>query len=151
MKLQEITKVAYTIGVLIISAISLWFAWQCTNFQSYLAIFWLIPIVLNKIFEIVEQQCGETIFLHIASWLAALILPAEAILIYHFHSIKIFFVEADKIVFFFLYYKKVQLPFFMFLFIISLQIGGKYIKHKIFNTLIPFLISILIIFIYNIL
>jgi hypothetical protein len=76
-------------------------------------------------------------------------LPFETLLLLTNQSVENWFIEIDKTVFFFVYYKKTFVILFLLPLILSGSTLGKYLKNKSLSLILAFLFAVMVLFVYN--
>ena len=142
------SKVFYSIAFLI-NVIALSFTLVRIESRSYLLVFFLLPImsliVLFQYYEKTLSKFVKTILIVFSTCL----LPFEALLLLTNQSVENWFIEIDKTVFFFVYYKKTFVVLFLLPLILSGSTLGKYLKNKSLSLILAFLFAVMVLFVYN--
>ncbi|MEA4850490.1 MAG: hypothetical protein VB126_03435 [Paludibacter sp.] len=142
------SKVFYSIAFLI-NVIALSFTLVRIESRSYLLVFFLLPImsliVLFQYYEKTLSKFVKTILIVFSTCL----LPFEALLLLTNQSVENWFIEIDKTVFFFVYYKKTFVILFLLPLILSGSTLGKYLKNKSLSLILAFLFAVMVLFVYN--
>ena len=142
------SKVFYSIAFLI-NVIALSFTLVRIESRSYLLVFILLPImsliVLFQYYEKTLSKFVKTILIVFSTCL----LPFEALLLLTNQSVENWFIEIDKTVFFFVYYKKTFVVLFLLPLILSGSALDKYLKNKSLSLMLAFLFAVMVLFVYN--
>ena len=142
------SKVFYSIAFLI-NVIALSFTLVRIESRSYLLVFFLLPImsliVLFQYYEKTLSKLVKTILIVFSTCL----LPFEALLLLTNQSVENWFIEIDKTVFFFVYYKKTFVVLFLLPLILSGSALDKYLKNKSLSLMLAFLFAVMVLFVYN--
>ena len=142
------SKVFYSIAFLI-NVIALSFTLVRIESRSYLLVFFLLPImsliVLFQYYEKTLSKFVKTILIVFSTCL----LPFETLLLLTNQSVENWFIEIDKTVFFFVYYKKTFVILFLLPLILSGSTLGKYLKNKSLSLILAFLFAVMVLFVYN--
>ena len=142
------SKVFYSIAFLI-NVIALSFTLVRIESRSYLLVFFLLPImsliVLFQYYEKTLSKFVKTILIVFSTCL----LPFEALLLLTNQSVENWFIEIDKTVFFFVYYKKTFVVLFLLPLILSGSALDKYLKNKSLSLMLAFLFAVMVLFVYN--
>ena len=143
------SKVFYSIAFLI-NVIALSFTLVRIESRSYLLVFILLPIVsLIVLFQYYEKTLSKLVKTILIVFSTCL-LPFEALLLLTNQSVENWFIEIDKTVFFFVYYKKTFVVLFLLPLILSGSALDKYLKNKPLSLILAFLFAIMVLFIYNV-
>ena len=133
----------------LINVIALSFTLVRIESRSYLLVFFLLPImsliVLFQYYEKTLSKFVKTILIVFSTCL----LPFEALLLLTNQSVENWFIEIDKTVFFFVYYKKTFVILFLLPLILSGSTLGKYLKNKSLSLILAFLFAVMVLFVYN--
>jgi len=133
----------------LINVIALSFTLVRIESRSYLLVFFLLPImsliVLFQYYEKTLSKFVKTILILFSTCL----LPFEALLLLTNQSVESWFIEIDKTVFFFVYYKKIFVVLFLLPLILSGSVFDKYLKNKSLSLILAFLFAVMVLFIYN--
>ena len=117
--------------------------------RSYLLVFILLPIVsLIVLFQYYEKTLSKFVKTILIVFSTCL-LPFEALLLLTNQSVENWFIEIDKTVFFFVYYKKTFVILFLLPLILSGSTLGKYLKNKSLSLILAFLFAVMVLFVYN--
>ncbi len=142
------SKAVYSMAFLI-NVIALSFTLVRIESRSYLLVFFLLPImsliVLFQYYEKTLIKFVKTILIVFSTCL----LPFEALLLLTNQSVENWFIEIDKTVFFFVYYKKTFVILFLLPLILSGSTLGKYLKNKSLSLILAFLFAVMVLFVYN--
>jgi hypothetical protein len=142
------SKAVYSMAFLI-NVIALSFTLVRIESRSYLLVFFLLPImsliVLFQYYEKTLSKFVKTILIVFSTCL----LPFEALLLLTNQSVENWFIEIDKTVFFFVYYKKTFVILFLLPLILSGSTLGKYLKNKSLSLILAFLFAVMVLFVYN--
>jgi len=142
------SKAVYSMAFLI-NVIALSFTLVRIESRSYLLVFFLLPImsliVLFQYYEKTLSKLVKTILIVFSTCL----LPFEALLLLTNQSVENWFIEIDKTVFFFVYYKKTFVILFLLPLILSGSTLGKYLKNKSLSLILAFLFAVMVLFVYN--
>ena len=142
------SKVFYSIAFLI-NVIALSFTLVRIESRSYLLVFILLPIVsLIVLFQYYEKTLSKFVKTILIVFSTCL-LPFEALLLLTNQSVENWFIEIDKTVFFFVYYKKTFVILFLLPLILSGSTLGKYLKNKSLSLILAFLFAVMVLFVYN--
>ena len=142
------SKVFYSIAFLI-NVIALSFTLVRIESRSYLLVFFLLPIVsLIVLFQYYEKTLSKLVKTILIVFSTCL-LPFEALLLLTNQSVENWFIEIDKTVFFFVYYKKTFVILFLLPLILSGSTLGKYLKNKSLSLILAFLFAVMVLFVYN--
>ena len=119
------SKAVYSMAFLI-NVIALSFTLVRIESRSYLLVFILLPIVsLIVLFQYYEKTLSKFVKTILIVFSTCL-LPFEALLLLTNQSVENWFIEIDKTVFFFVYYKKTFVILFLLPLILSGSTLGKY-------------------------
>ena len=142
------SKAVYSMAFLI-NVIALSFTLVRIESRSYLLVFFLLPImsliVLFQYYEKTLSKFVKTILIVFSTCL----LPFETLLLLTNQSVENWFIEIDKTVFFFVYYKKTFVILFLLPLILSGSTLGKYLKNKSLSLILAFLFAVMVLFVYN--
>ena len=142
------SKAVYSMAFLI-NVIALSFTLVRIESRSYLLVFFLLPImsliVLFQYYEKTLSKFVKTILIVFSTCL----LPFEALLLLTNQSVENWFIEIDKTVFFFVYYKKTFVVLFLLPLILSGSALDKYLKNKSLSLMLAFLFAVMVLFVYN--
>ena len=142
------SKVFYSIAFLI-NVIALSFTLVRIESRSYLLVFILLPIVsLIVLFQYYEKTLSKFVKTILIVFSTCL-LPFEALLLLTNQSVENWFIEIDKTVFFFVYYKKTFVVLFLLPLILSGSALDKYLKNKSLSLMLAFLFAVMVLFVYN--
>ncbi len=142
------SKVFYSIAFLI-NVIALSFTLVRIESRSYLLVFILLPIVsLIVLFQYYEKTLSKLVKTILIVFSTCL-LPFEALLLLTNQSVENWFIEIDKTVFFFVYYKKTFVVLFLLPLILSGSALDKYLKNKSLSLMLAFLFAVMVLFVYN--
>ena len=142
------SKVFYSIAFLI-NVIALSFTLVRIESRSYLLVFILLPIVsLIVLFQYYEKTLSKLVKTILIVFSTCL-LPFEALLLLTNQSVENWFIEIDKTVFFFVYYKKTFVILFLLPLILSGSALDKYLKNKSLSLMLAFLFAVMVLFVYN--
>lgn len=142
------SKVFYHI-VFLINVIALFFLLVEINSQSYLLVFFLLPIVsIIILFQYYEKTVSRFIKTVLVLFSTCL-LPVEALLLIN-KSVENWVIKTDKTVFFFVYQKKVHVLLFVMSFVLLELAFDKYIKNKALGFMLAFLFAVLVLVVYNV-
>lgn len=141
-------KVFYSIAFLI-NVIALSFTLVRIESRSYLLVFILLPIMsLIVLFQYYEKTLSKLVKIILIVFSTCL-LPFEALLLLTNQSVENWFIEIDKTVFFFVYYKKTFVILFLLPLILLGSVLDKYLKNKSLSLILAFLCAVMVLFIYN--
>lgn len=142
------SKAVYSMAFLI-NVIALSFTLVRIESRSYLLVFILLPIVsLIVLFQYYEKTLSKFVKTILIVFSTCL-LPFEALLLLTNQSVENWFIEIDKTVFFFVYYKKTFVILFLLPLILSGSTLGKYLKNKSLSLILAFLFAVMVLFVYN--
>ena len=142
------SKAVYSMAFLI-NVIALSFTLVRIESRSYLLVFILLPIVsLIVLFQYYEKTLSKLVKTILIVFSTCL-LPFEALLLLTNQSVENWFIEIDKTVFFFVYYKKTFVILFLLPLILSGSTLGKYLKNKSLSLILAFLFAVMVLFVYN--
>jgi len=142
------SKVFYSIAFLI-NVIALSFTLVRIESRSYLLVFFLLPIMsLIVLFQYYEKTLSKLVKIILIVFSTCL-LPFEALLLLTNQSVESWFIEIDKTVFFFVYYKKTFVVLFLLPLILLGSALDKYLKNKSLSLILAFLFAVMVLFVYN--
>ena len=142
------SKAVYSMAFLI-NVFALSFTLVRIESRSYLLVFILLPIVsLIVLFQYYEKTLSKFVKTILIVFSTCL-LPFEALLLLTNQSVENWFIEIDKTVFFFVYYKKTFVILFLLPLILSGSTLGKYLKNKSLSLILAFLFAVMVLFVYN--
>ena len=142
------SKAVYSMAFLI-NVFALSFTLVRIESRSYLLVFILLPIVsLIVLFQYYEKTLSKFVKTILIVFSTCL-LPFEALLLLTNQSVENWFIEIDKTVFFFVYYKKTFVILFLLPLILSGSTLGKYLKYKSLSLILAFLFAVMVLFVYN--
>ena len=142
------SKAVYSMAFLI-NVFALSFTLVRIESRSYLLVFILLPIVsLIVLFQYYEKTLSKLVKTILIVFSTCL-LPFEALLLLTNQSVENWFIEIDKTVFFFVYYKKTFVILFLLPLILSGSTLGKYLKNKSLSLILAFLFAVMVLFVYN--
>ena len=139
------SKAVYSMAFLI-NVFALSFTLVRIESRSYLLVLPIVSlIVLFQYYEKTLSKFVKTILIVFSTCL----LPFETLLLLTNQSVENWFIEIDKTVFFFVYYKKTFVILFLLPLILSGSTLGKYLKNKSLSLILAFLFAVMVLFVYN--